>query len=131
MTTKLCSIFHLPFSLLLLALILHHHFRLTHSFGTDSDIVSQHPAQGDRQKGLVCDKKGAQEAPFTEPILRAHHVLGGFSPLFPRPFVWENWDEAPQPELRAQRHVQGGLGCQRCATLFVIFVAKTVSKIKF
>ena len=41
MTTKLCSIFHLPFSLLILALVLHHHFRLPHSFGTDSDIVSQ------------------------------------------------------------------------------------------
>ena len=70
-----------------------------------------HPAQGDRQKGLVCDKKGAQAAPFTEPILhRAYHPgMGGFSPLFPRPFVWENWDEAPQPELRAQRPVQGAL----------------------
>ena len=31
-----------PFFLLLLALVLHHHFRLTRSFDMDSDIVSQH-----------------------------------------------------------------------------------------
>ena len=30
------------FFLPLLALVLHHHFRLTRSFGMDSDIVSQH-----------------------------------------------------------------------------------------
>ena len=41
MTTTLCSIFHLPFFSASFGLSFTYHFRLTHSFDTDSDIESQ------------------------------------------------------------------------------------------
>ena len=42
-------------------------------------------------------RKDPKRSLIIEPSSLYLHMMGGFSRLFPRPLVWENWDEAPQP----------------------------------